>query len=62
MSRRDCDCTTTDGRCLPTGAYQCFFEEGETSIVTCTLAGEWTLLAKCDRTCKTLSNDVPYCF
>ena len=60
MSRRDCDCTTSGGRCMYTGDYQCWFSGGA-SIVECNQAGEWTLISKCGGTCKTLHNDRPYC-
>ena len=58
--REDCDCVTSGGRCMHTGDYQCYFSGGA-SIVQCNLAGKWTLLSKCDNTCKTLHNDRPYC-
>ena len=58
--REDCDCVTSGGRCMHTGDYQCHFSDGP-SIVQCNLAGKWTLVSKCDDTCKTLHNDRPYC-
>jgi len=58
--RRDCACTTTTGRCMPYGSYQCWFQNGA-SVVQCVHGGKWTLLAKCDGTCQSLGNDRPYC-
>ena len=58
--REDCDCVTSGGRCMHTGDYQCYFSDGP-SIVQCNQAGKWTLVSKCEGTCKTLHNDRPYC-
>ena len=57
---RSSGCSTTTGRGVDFGNYQCWFENGA-SIVQCVEPGKWTLVSKCDDTCKTLHNDRPYC-
>jgi len=57
--RRDCDCVTSTGRCMPHGSYQCFFTDKAT-MVQCVVS-KWETVGVCPRSCKTLFNDQAYC-
>jgi hypothetical protein len=58
--RRACDCTTTTGRCVPYGNYQCYFANGA-SIVQCVGGNRWVTIGQCPSSCRSFSNDQPYC-
>ncbi|UJR08443.1 hypothetical protein I4U23_012713 [Adineta vaga] len=59
-NRRQCDCTTTTGRCVPRGKYECYFVNGA-SIVQCVGGNQWITIGKCPSSCRSWGNDQPYC-
>lgn len=58
--RRSCSCVRKSGECVGYGTYQCSSRR-DAVVVQC-IGNKWVRIGYCPKSCRVLSNNIPYCF